>query len=447
MVQSMTDTDTADVAATVDQVRALAEAGSELVRVTVNNPDAAEAVPEIRRALDRSGCRVPLVGDFHYNGDRLLTRYPECARALAKYRINPGNVGFGEKRDERFATMVEAAIEYGRPVRIGVNWGSLDQSLATPHEREREGRRAEERGRGDPRGARAVRPAKRKPSRGARARARPHRHLLQGERGPGARRGLPRAGCPRRLRPPPRPHRGRHGLEGDRGLRRRPRGAPPGGDRRHHPDLPYPGARGRAHARGGGRPGAAPDDGTSFLRPAGHRLSGLRADDERVLPRACGDHPGAPAREHGRVARALRGGGGHAGRGHGLRGERPGREQAREHRHQPAGDRGAAGRARLHRRGAGDDPARPRPSPTSSAGSSTTTSNRATRAATRAEPGRRARGAGDYGPRTRAGVSGVGGRAARVSSRSAPPATPRSPGTPSPRRPPDVRGAPAGSRP
>ena len=131
VVQSMTDTDTADVAATATQVRALAEAGSELVRVTVNNPDAAEAVPEVRRALDRSGCRVPLVGDFHYNGDRLLTRYPECARALAKYRINPGNVGFGEKRDERFATMVEAAIEYRRPVRIGVNWGSLDQSLAT----------------------------------------------------------------------------------------------------------------------------------------------------------------------------------------------------------------------------------------------------------------------------------------------------------------------------
>ena len=131
VVQSMTDTDTADVAATVAQVRALAEAGSELVRVTVNNPDAAEAVPEIRRALDRSGCRVPLVGDFHYNGDRLLARYPGCARSLAKYRINPGNVGFGEKRDERFATMVEAAIEYGRPIRIGVNWGSLDQGLAT----------------------------------------------------------------------------------------------------------------------------------------------------------------------------------------------------------------------------------------------------------------------------------------------------------------------------
>ena len=131
VVQSMTDTDTADVEATVAQVSALAAAGSELVRITVNNADAAEAVPEIRNALDREGCGVPLVGDFHYNGDRLLTRFPGCARALAKYRINPGNVGFGEKRDERFATMIGAAIEYGRPVRIGVNWGSLDQSLAT----------------------------------------------------------------------------------------------------------------------------------------------------------------------------------------------------------------------------------------------------------------------------------------------------------------------------
>lgn len=129
-VQSMTDTDTADVAATAAQARALAEAGSELVRIAVNDPDAAQAVPEVRRALDRAGCAVPLVGDFHYNGDRLLAQYPECARALAKYRINPGNVGFGEKRDERFAAMIEAAIEYRRPVRIGVNWGSLDRDLA-----------------------------------------------------------------------------------------------------------------------------------------------------------------------------------------------------------------------------------------------------------------------------------------------------------------------------
>ncbi len=131
VVQSMTNTDTADVAATVEQTEALARAGSELVRVTVNTPEAAGAVGEIRRRLDALGCRVPLIGDFHYNGHRLLTEYPECAKALAKYRINPGNVGFGKKRDTQFSTMVEAAIEYGKPVRIGVNWGSLDAALLT----------------------------------------------------------------------------------------------------------------------------------------------------------------------------------------------------------------------------------------------------------------------------------------------------------------------------
>ena len=131
VVQSMTNTDTADARSTAEQVEALARAGSELVRVTVNTEAAAEAVPEIRARLDLLNCNVPLVGDFHYNGHRLLTRYPECARALAKYRINPGNVGFGAKRDTQFATMIEAAIEYDKPVRIGVNWGSLDQGLAT----------------------------------------------------------------------------------------------------------------------------------------------------------------------------------------------------------------------------------------------------------------------------------------------------------------------------
>jgi (E)-4-hydroxy-3-methylbut-2-enyl-diphosphate synthase len=130
VVQSMTNTDTADVAATVDQVEELAAAGSELVRVTVNNDAAAAAVPEIVARLARRGCAVPVIGDFHYNGHLLLARYPECARALAKYRINPGNVG-AKRRDENFRTIVEAAIEYGKPVRIGVNWGSLDQQLLT----------------------------------------------------------------------------------------------------------------------------------------------------------------------------------------------------------------------------------------------------------------------------------------------------------------------------
>jgi (E)-4-hydroxy-3-methylbut-2-enyl-diphosphate synthase len=129
MVQSMTNTDTADIAATVAQIRALAEAGSEVVRITVNNDAAAKAVPHIREQLDALGCAVPLVGDFHYNGHTLLTQYPAMAQALGKYRINPGNVGFADKHDTQFATMVEAAIRYAKPVRIGVNWGSLDQQM------------------------------------------------------------------------------------------------------------------------------------------------------------------------------------------------------------------------------------------------------------------------------------------------------------------------------
>jgi len=131
VVQSMTNTDTADAAATTQQVEFLARAGSELVRITVNTPEAAAAVAEIRARLDAVGCNVPLVGDFHYNGHRLLSEYPDCARALAKYRINPGNVGFGKKRDTQFATMISLAMEYDKPVRIGVNWGSLDATLLT----------------------------------------------------------------------------------------------------------------------------------------------------------------------------------------------------------------------------------------------------------------------------------------------------------------------------
>src|SRR5512143_1213262 len=129
VVQSMTNTDTVDVTATVRQVQALADAGSELVRLTVNTLEAAAAVPRIRERLDVLGCRVPLIGDFHFNGHKLLTQVPECAEALAKLRINPGNIGRGNKRDEQFATLIEVACRYGKPVRIGVNWGSLDQEL------------------------------------------------------------------------------------------------------------------------------------------------------------------------------------------------------------------------------------------------------------------------------------------------------------------------------
>ncbi len=131
VVQSMTNTDTADIPSTVKQVAALAKAGSELVRVTVNNEEAAAAVAPIAEQLEAQGVRVPIIGDFHYNGHILLKKYPECARALAKYRINPGNVGIGRKDDNNFRTMIEVAVENQKPVRIGVNWGSLDQALLT----------------------------------------------------------------------------------------------------------------------------------------------------------------------------------------------------------------------------------------------------------------------------------------------------------------------------
>lgn len=128
-VQSMTNTDTVDVIGTAIQVKELAQAGSELVRITVNTPEAAQAVPHIREQLDRMGIAVPLIGDFHYNGHTLLSQYPACAETLSKYRINPGNVGKGDKRDRQFGQMIEAALKWNKPVRIGVNWGSLDQEL------------------------------------------------------------------------------------------------------------------------------------------------------------------------------------------------------------------------------------------------------------------------------------------------------------------------------
>jgi len=131
VVQSMTNTDTADLAGTVQQIKELADAGSEVVRVTVNNDASAKAVPEIRQQLDEAGYTTPIVGDFHFNGHKLLSDYPDCAMALAKYRINPGNVGRGKKRDPQFTAMIEIAIKYDKPIRIGVNWGSMDQDMVT----------------------------------------------------------------------------------------------------------------------------------------------------------------------------------------------------------------------------------------------------------------------------------------------------------------------------
>jgi (E)-4-hydroxy-3-methylbut-2-enyl-diphosphate synthase len=142
VVQSMTNTDTADAIGTAIQIKELARAGSEIVRITVNNPEAAAAVPAIREQLDRMGVDVPLVGDFHYNGHTLLNDFPDCAQALSKYRINPGNVGQGAKRDTQFAQMIEVACRYDKPVRIGVNWGSLDQALLA-RIMDENGRRAE----------------------------------------------------------------------------------------------------------------------------------------------------------------------------------------------------------------------------------------------------------------------------------------------------------------
>src|SRR5260370_36340347 len=136
VVQSMTNTDTADVAATTQQCLELAEAGSEIVRVTVNVPEAAASVPEIKKRLLAAGCKVPIIGDFHYNGHVLLTKYPDCAVALDKYRINPGNVGAGQRRDEQFSTICRIARDNGKPVRIGVNGGSLHPELITPQKQE-----------------------------------------------------------------------------------------------------------------------------------------------------------------------------------------------------------------------------------------------------------------------------------------------------------------------
>jgi (E)-4-hydroxy-3-methylbut-2-enyl-diphosphate synthase len=140
VVQSMTNTDTADVSGTAKQTAELARAGSELVRITVNTVEAAKAVPRIRERLDMMGVNVPLIGDFHYNGHQLLTAEPACAEALAKYRINPGNVGFGKKRDTQFSTIIDFALRYGKPVRIGANWGSLDQSMVAALMDENHGR-------------------------------------------------------------------------------------------------------------------------------------------------------------------------------------------------------------------------------------------------------------------------------------------------------------------
>ena len=297
VVQSMTNTDTADVTSTVRQVIELARAGSEIVRITVNNDDAARAVPSIRERLDLLGHDVPLVGDFHYNGHRLLADFPEMAEALAKFRINPGNVGFGEKRDRQFEMMVEAALRFERPVRIGVNWGSLDQDLAArlmdlnaassePQPADFVLREALVRSAlGQCRLCRAPWP-----------RCRSDRHLGQGQPSAGSRCRLSGAGRSLALCAACRADRGRHG---DQGPGRHGGGAGAaraGRYRRHDPRLADTAPGRAADQRGRGVPGAAPGAGLALVHAAGRGLPGLRAHHEHAVPGARGPHPDLAAR-------------------------------------------------------------------------------------------------------------------------------------------------------
>jgi hypothetical protein len=224
VVQSMTNTDTADIEGTAQQIKALARAGSELVRITVNEAAAAAAVPRIRDRLAQLGVSVPLIGDFHFNGHKLLREYPECAEALAKYRINPGNVGRGSKRDPQFAEMIEIACRYQKPVRIGVNWGSLDQDLLTRLMDENNARPA-------PLSAQEIM----------------REAVVASALESGSHRDLFPPGGALRLAAAPRPHRGRHGQQGHRGFHGGHGGTPAAGHRRHHPRVTHARARRGPH--------------------------------------------------------------------------------------------------------------------------------------------------------------------------------------------------------
>ena len=285
VVQSMTNTDTADIPSTVKQVAALARAGSELVRVTVNNEEAAAAVAPIVEQLDEQGVRVPIIGDFHYNGHILLKKYPECARALAKYRINPGNVGIGRKDDDNFRTMIEVAVENQKPVRIGVNWGSLDQALLTTMMDENSLLP-------EPKDAREVTmeamvvSALNSASAGGEIRtaARPDYPERQSQRRAGPDRRLPLAGRALQLSAAPRADRSRHGRQRHRGVERRAGRAAAGRHRRHHPRLAHARARRRSHRRSPRRPADSAVARHSQLHAAGDRVPGLRPHHQHVLP-------------------------------------------------------------------------------------------------------------------------------------------------------------------
>ncbi len=284
----------------------MAEAGSELVRITVNSAEAAAAVAEIRNRLERSGCRVPLIGDFHFNGHKLLTQYPDCAQALDKYRINPGNVGRGSRRDEQFATMIECACRYGKPVRIGVNWGSLDPDLL--------GRMMDDNARlPEPKDASAVmREALIVSALESAAKAEAIglpgdrivlsckvsgvQDLITVYRDLAARSDLSAA---------PGPDRSGNGLEGHRRVGGGARGAAAGRNRRHHPGFPDSRSRRRSGARSNGRAGNPADHGPALLYTDGDRVPGMRAHLQHLLPGTGGQDPGVSAPADAGVARAL----------------------------------------------------------------------------------------------------------------------------------------------
>ena len=361
VVQSMTNTDTADVQATAQQVAALARAGSEMVRITVDRDEAAAAVPHIKERLLRMNVDVPIVGDFHYIGHKLLADHPACAEALDKYRINPGNVGFKEKKDRQFSAIVETAIRHDKPVRIGANWGSLDQELLT-HLMDENARS------NTPVDARDVtREAMVQSALLSAARAEeiglPRSKIIISAKVSAVQdliARLRRAGAALGLRTASRPHRGRHGLEGHRRLVGRDGRPAAAGHRRHHPRLAHARAERRPHA--GSARSAQELLQTHGLRtfvPLVAACPGCGRTTSTTFQELAGEHPELHPRLDAGMEDALSGRRRSQRRGDGLHRQRTGREQACRHRHLAARHRRAADRAGLHRRQESGDAARP----------------------------------------------------------------------------------------
>ena len=339
VVQSMTNTDTADIPSTVKQVADLARAGSELVRVTVNNDRAAAAVPKIVEELDKQGVRVPIIGDFHYNGHLLLTKYPACAEALAKYRINPGNVSVGRKNDDNFRTMIEVAVKNQKPVRIGVNWGSLDGALLT--------RMMDENSLlAEPKDARevtmeamvvsALNSAALAEKYGLRsdqiilsAKVSGVQDLIDVYRSLAARCNLSVAS---------RTNRSGHGRERNRGLVRGAGCGSSGGHRRHHSRIAYTRSGWRSHRRSSSRATNPSVDWYSQLHSASHRLSRLRTDHQHVLSGNGGADSIIFARADAIVERPLCWRRRNETCGDGLRSQWARRIETRKHRHLAPGN-------------------------------------------------------------------------------------------------------------